>query len=330
LSSPSAALAWTPETPRHVPITEIPLLAGAVDSHIRARIRQSVMYIVSGGIWALAAGSLSAGLAVLPLVLLVVPAIQSLVESIGARRELRRRQEGRAEWTVDRPARFAYWLATRRATFVVTAAGGVAVVALCQVVGGLQHSVEAAGLVKSAVRGGQWWRLLTGSMLHANAWHFGGNVGALLALGRITEVLAGWSRAALVLLISVLCGSLFSLWLMPNTNSVGLSGGLLGLLGFLIVLGLRYGAVLPAGFMKSLVKGVAWVAVAGFVAYRYIDNAAHAGGLVAGLALGLVLVPTDEWLPLAEPPALRAAGIAAAAILALAALASAFLVLPRA
>ena len=53
------------------------------------------------------------------------------------------------------------------------------------------RSVEAAGIVKSAVRDqGQWWRLLTGTYLHAGLWHFWMNAGALEAFGADAEAYA--------------------------------------------------------------------------------------------------------------------------------------------
>src|SRR5712691_11876786 len=42
-------------------------------------------------------------------------------------------------------------------------------------------------------------------------------------------------------------------------TSVGASRGLMGLVGFLIVLGLRYKPVLPREFVRSLVKGALWL-----------------------------------------------------------------------
>lgn len=102
-----------------------------------------------------------------------------------------------------------------------------------------------------------------------------------------TEVLAGRGRVAIVLLVSFVSGSFLSMVLLPATTSVGASGGRMGLLGFLIVLGIRYKPVLPREFVRSLVKGALWVAVAGLVAHAYIDNAAHAGGFLGGLGVGL-------------------------------------------
>jgi len=90
----------------------------------------------------------------------------------------------------------------------------------------------------------------------------------------------------------------------------------------------RFGYWLGTGeFVQSLVKGALWVAVAGLVAHAYIDNAAHTGGFLAGLGVGLVLVPSKETLPLGDGRFTRGAGLVALAVLVLVAFASAALVL---
>ena len=333
-----APLVWTPDTPRVVPITEVPLLADAVDSWIRSSIRQSVLTILLGTLWAsipliwllqrlIRRGHIDSLFSPLPIAVFVVPGVVSLMDAVAARRALRRRRRGAEEWAPDLRARFGCWLGTRKAVFTWVVAGGIALVGACQLIVGLTESVASAGLVKTAVRQGQVWRLLTGTMLHGSPWHFGGNVGALMTLGHATEALTGRGRVAIVLLVSFVSGSLLSMVLLPATTSVGASGGLMGLLGFLIVLGIRYKPVLPREFVRSLVKGALWVAVAGLVAHAYIDNAAHAGGFLAGLGVGLVLVPSKETLPLGDGRFTRGAGLVALAVLVLVAFASAALVL---
>ena len=69
------------------------------------------------------------------------------------------------------------------------------------------------------------------------------------------------------------------------------------------------------------------VAVAGLVAHAYIDNAAPAGGFLGGLGVGLVLVPSEETLPLGDRRFTRGAGLVALAVLVLVAFTSAALVL---
>ena len=196
--------------------------------------------------------------------------------------------------------------------------------------GGSLSAGARPGPVKDAVRHGQVWRLFTAGLLHAGIWHLAGNMAALLALGRMVEILAHWSRLAIVFLVSILAGNLFSLVLLPRTTSIGASGGLMGLLGFLLVLGIRLSRGLPPRFLRSLIGGALWVAATGIIAYALIDNAAHLGGLLAGIGLGLALVPRGGVLPLSAGPQLARAGFAAMAGLALVAVACVVVILTTA
>ncbi len=85
-------------------------------------------------------------------------------------------------------------------------------------------------------------------------------------------------------------GSLASCLLMPSVPSVGASGGILGLSGYLIVLAFRRRAQLPSGLGRQLWRGVALTALVGALGYNYIDNAAHLGGLLGGILCGLLLI----------------------------------------
>ncbi|MBI3932440.1 MAG: rhomboid family intramembrane serine protease [Acidobacteria bacterium] len=146
------------------------------------------------------------------------------------------------------------------------------------------------------------------------------NVGALLDAGRLTEALTGRARLGLVFSASVAAGSLASLVLLPEVPSVGASAGILGLIGFLAVVGLRRRAILPAGFVWAVLRSIGFIAVAGVVGYRFIDNAAHAGGLIAGAAVGVLAVPVRGSLPVATPTPVAVLGLAGWILLAGAAL----------
>jgi membrane associated rhomboid family serine protease len=174
------------------------------------------------------------------------------------------------------------------------------VVAVLQLIVGDKDSIQAAGLVKSAVWEGEIWRLFTCATLHVNFMHIWMNGQALIGLGRMIESLTHWAYLAIVFLPSALCGSIFSLLLMPNTTSVGASGGLMGLVGFLAVLGYRRKEILPSGFFKSILINICFIGVIGLVGFAVIDNAAHLGGLLAGVACGGILIKKDANVNLAN------------------------------
>lgn len=164
------------------------------------------------------------------------------------------------------------------------------VVALLQLIAGEKESIQAAGLVKSAVWDGEVWRLFTCATLHVNFMHIWMNGHALFELGRMIESLTHRAFLGIVFLPSAVCGSVFSLLLIPNTTSVGASGGLMGLVGFLAVLGYRRKEILPSSFFKSILSSICFMGVVGLVGFAIIDNAAHLGGLLAGAVCGVVLI----------------------------------------
>jgi MYXO-CTERM domain-containing protein len=211
-------------------------------------------------------------------------------------------------------ARYSAWLATRRTALTWALAVCLTIVGAAQFRAGSARSVAAAGLVKTAVWNGETWRLLTGTLLHGNVLHFFFNLTALLSLGRAVEGLASRYHLAAVFLVSALSGSVFSLILLPNVPSVGASGGLLGLIGFLAVVGWRRRAVLGSAFLRSLLLSILLIALMGATAWEFIDNAAHLGGLLGGVLCGLALVDgKSSSIPLAPGRSLRWLGLASAA-----------------
>jgi rhomboid protease GluP len=89
----------------------------------------------------------------------------------------------------------------------------------------------------------------------------------------------------------VLTGSLASYAMNPHP-SVGISGGLFGLVGALLATGLRHRRGLPAPARRMLVRAPIEIIVLNLalgLSIPVIDNAAHVGGLAGGFLLGLVL-----------------------------------------
>ena len=65
--------------------------------------------------------------------------------------------------------------------------------------------------------------------------HWALNAAGLWYIGRRVEALAGWPHLALVFLVAMVAGGVTTAQFLPDQDSVGASGGLLGLLGFLLV-----------------------------------------------------------------------------------------------
>jgi rhomboid protease GluP len=146
-----------------------------------------------------------------------------------------------------------------------------------------------AALVKPAVRAGEWWRLLTGTYLHGDLMHIGANASALFVLGRLVETYEGRLRVPLAYLSGALAGSILST-LLTSTTSLGASGGVLGLVGYLFVAAGRGGpGATPDWLRRDLKALLASTAFIGVAAFAFIDNAAHLGGLAGGALAALAV-----------------------------------------
>ncbi|MEM8781133.1 MAG: rhomboid family intramembrane serine protease, partial [Cyanobacteria bacterium P01_G01_bin.49] len=191
--------------------------------------------------------------------------------------------------------RYAAWVKNSDAPWTRLLVGCIALVAIVQVIilfiPEMSSSIETAGIVKLAIWQGEVWRLLTGTLLHGSLLHFMFNIGALLVLGKLIEVITHRAYVPLVFLISALSGSVFSLLFIPDTTSVGASGGIMGLLGFLFILGRKHQHLFPAAYQQMLAKATIYTFLAGLLAYQVIDNPAHLGGFLAGILLGWKFIP---------------------------------------
>ncbi len=78
--------------------------------------------------------------------------------------------------------------------------------------------------VNAAIGRGQWWRLLTPSLLHANLMHLVSNNCSLHNLGPTVEAFSGGPRFLAVYVISALTGEIAS-YRMSTAPSLGASGG---------------------------------------------------------------------------------------------------------
>ena len=185
--------------------------------------------------------------------------------------------------------RFETWLEWQKAPVTRVILILVALVGLAQLMPG--DSLTAAGLVKERfLREGEWWRLLTAPLLHGHPLHFLMNAAALIYLGKRMEVFARWPHVPLVFLFAACIGGEASARFVA-APSVGASGGLMGWLGFLLVFESLHANLVPRRASRRLIAGVLLTGMIGLIGYRFIDNAAHAGGLLAGMLYAAIVFP---------------------------------------
>jgi len=149
-----------------------------------------------------------------------------------------------------------------------------------------------AGVVDSgAVTRGEWWRLFTAELLHADALHLATNgvFGFLLlglAMGRF-----GTGLGLFAAYLAGAAGNYFSLLAHPGAHQgLGASGVVMGALGLLAaqsVRGLRGNWRAWKIALGGLAAGVMLFVLLG--TSPSTDVAAHLGGFVAGVAFGAVL-----------------------------------------
>jgi rhomboid protease GluP len=159
---------------------------------------------------------------------------------------------------------------------------------------------------------GQWYRLLTATFVHVGLIHLLTNMWCLWNLGMLGEPLVGpWGMVA-VYMITGIAGNLLSMaWNVVSTLAThdprfllqvgaGASGAVFGIAGILIVMLSNRRLPFPWAELRrlrsSVVKFAAINLVIGlstnFVNVGIsIDNSAHIGGFLSGLALGVPLVP---------------------------------------
>lgn len=141
---------------------------------------------------------------------------------------------------------------------------------------------------RSLVLNGEWWRLLSATLLHSGILHLAFNMFALYQIGAMVEPLLGKSRYLSAYLISGLTGSLLSVWWHANTASVGASGAIFGINGLFL-------ALLTTNLIKKKVRMQLLQSMGIFIGLNLmlglkegIDGAGHLGGLIGGLLIGYI------------------------------------------
>jgi rhomboid protease GluP len=150
------------------------------------------------------------------------------------------------------------------------------------------------------VLAGEWWRLLTAAFVHVGILHLATNMWCLWNLGLLGEPLLGPVGIIAVYVLTGVAGNLLSTAVHPQIVGAGASGAVFGLAGVLILL--LKAKLLPVApeEIRRLRRSVIYFALLNFViggtsmflrTSIQIDNMAHLGGFLCGLALGAPLVP---------------------------------------
>lgn len=180
--------------------------------------------------------------------------------------------------------------------------------------------LELLALDKQAVMHGEYWRLITLTLVHGGLLHLLMNMYALWIVGPLSEALYGRATYLAIYLLSAVGGSVASYLVFPNA-SVGASGAIFGLFG-LIFTSTYFHKPLMRAQARALTSQIGILIVLnlvigfGIASFAPIDNAGHIGGLLVGGALGFLLAPRGAPSDTDQPasrtvPILRALGLVA-------------------
>lgn len=164
--------------------------------------------------------------------------------------------------------------------------------------------------------GGQYWRVLTCLFVHQNIFHLGGNMLFLWRLGKSLDRLLSRMQTLAIYLFTGVASSLVSVAWHPTHLAFGSSGPIFGQAGALIALL----ALAKLNLSRFQTFGILfWIILLltpfGLLSGHFsqtTDYAAHAGGLVSGLIIGVLLAWVLRCSPLQS--AARQRGVLAVTI----------------
>ena len=144
---------------------------------------------------------------------------------------------------------------------------------------------EYTALYGPLVQSGEYWRLFSVALVHGGLTHLFFNMFSLLVLGNPVEAALGKVRFLTIFLVSLLTGSLTSIYLNDSPQiSVGASGAIFGLFGAFIAM-----RKLISEGVRDIYLIIGLNFVFGFI-LGGVDWRAHLGGLIGGYLTTAVLL----------------------------------------
>uniref|UniRef100_A0A7S2XSY5 rhomboid protease n=1 Tax=Attheya septentrionalis TaxID=420275 RepID=A0A7S2XSY5_9STRA len=150
---------------------------------------------------------------------------------------------------------------------------------------------------------GEIWRLVTPIFLHAGVLHLVGNIGVQMETGVFFEREWGSLKFLIIYFGSGISSSILSVCAKPDILSVGSSGAVMGLFGAkLSEILLKYwrsqdtiqdrvSHAVRQDQLGGVLCGVLIVGLMSFI--PFVDWAAHLGGLIGGIAIGMLVFAPD-------------------------------------
>ncbi len=157
--------------------------------------------------------------------------------------------------------------------------------------GSIETSIIFGAYYKILIMSKEYFRLLSYGFVHIDFFHLLLNLISLYNLGVILEPIFGRVKFLITLILSIIAGGFFTYILSNNVLMVGISGGLYGLFGLLLVYYFYSGA-----YKKFNMKFISVIFMN--VIINFIPNIAvysHIGGFIIGLLLGIYYINNKNY-----------------------------------
>lgn len=142
----------------------------------------------------------------------------------------------------------------------------------------------------------EYYRLFTTMFMHANISHIFFNMYALYVLGSQLERLLGKKYFSILYFGSGILGASITYLVNPFILSVGASGAIFGLLGYVLYAKVfNYSSVTPE-IQASLMTMLAINLLIALIPGSNIDIWSHIGGLIGGFLVGMVIGPGANYI----------------------------------
>lgn len=144
-------------------------------------------------------------------------------------------------------------------------------------------------------RAGEWWRVITANLLHADPAHLFNNLFGIFIFGRMLEPALGCANMTGLFILSGLLAMVFSDWFLPaGASTLGASGIDFGLIGaYITLILLMRRRTNPAVFRQEIRSALLFVLI--FGVWHWLERGevnpwGHLGGFVGGVLFAVVLV----------------------------------------
>lgn len=161
----------------------------------------------------------------------------------------------------------------------------------------IEYLIKWGGNLRELTINGEEWRLITSMFIHKGFFHLVFNSYFFLFIGKELETFLGKKKFIFSYIMVGVFGSISSVLYNSNVVSIGSSGAVLGMYGLITILFFNKSFKLAKNRRKSYVNSIMYIIIYNMVnglKVEGIDNAAHIGGYLFGIIIGLIFNISPE------------------------------------